>query len=178
MIFKFTFNAGLCSSSAQPLQRRYSSKARASPWRCATSTQMRLAGPFKRRRPRRSTRLRLPWSICGDLIRMMPSRQLVPPDTSFGFASEDDHLPDIISIFSCLFLPPLETGNLPKREATLLDSETRRSFSLPCGGSLFRCRPLVCAKGDLQVCRHHPLSGNLGKVLRLPATLPLDGARA
>lgn len=137
MIFKFTFNAGLCSSSAQPLQRRYSSKARASPWRCATSTQMRLAGPFKRRRPRRSTRLRLPWSICGELIRMMPSRQLVPPDTSFGFASEDDHLPDIISIFSCLFLPPLETGNLPKREATLLDSETRRSFSLPAAVRFF-----------------------------------------
>ena len=131
MIFKFTFNAGLRSSSAQLLQRRYSSKARASPWRCATSTQMRLAGPFKRRRPRRSTRLRLPWSICGELIRMMPSRQLVPPDTSFGFTSKDDHLPDIISIFSCLFLPPLETGNLPKREATLLDSETRRSFSSP-----------------------------------------------
>jgi hypothetical protein len=82
--------------------------------------------------------------------------------------------------FYFFVLIPTSTGDwkLAQEGSNFARQRNSTIFFVASGGSLFRCRPLVCAKGDLQVCRHHPLCGNLGKVLRLPATLPLDGARA
>jgi hypothetical protein len=82
--------------------------------------------------------------------------------------------------FYFFVLIPTSTGDwkLAQEGSNFARQRNSTIFFVASGGSLFRCRPLGCAKGDLQVCRHHPLCGNLGKVLRLPATLPLDGARA
>jgi hypothetical protein len=82
--------------------------------------------------------------------------------------------------FYFFVLIPTSTGDwkLAQEGSNFARQRNSTIFFVASSGSLFRCRPLVCAKGDLQVCRHHPLCGNLGKVLRLPATLPLDGARA
>lgn len=129
---------------------------------------MRLAGASKRGTPHAGSRVPACLVMSVNESGRCRHSSLYLPIPALGLRPKTVHLPDIISIFSYLFLPPSATGNLPKREASLLDSETGRSFSLPAGG-LRESRP-----PDLPTVT--AMRRPFGKYLRLPRTVPLDVA--